>query len=315
MIRRWGSDVCGGMKSSPTAVLSALALLVLGCDPAEPDDAGALGPDGDPAEALDLVESIEDLEALPSDNDAVVARYVDDDKQLHFISREDPQTGAPIIDVAMIASVGTPDDIIPLLDQGATPLELLLHLSPDAQVPEVMETQHRLAAAEAGRSPEVRNMVQFRDGMSVTHDETCDSWGDFIGHMAARFSPYAINTNALLSYDPLSTRHEYLFATTSSSDNVGARVCNPNSYGAAGGCFRDRISAMVYNLGAAGNGSVWTGTLTDCDFLKYWWGKRTADTQYGVTVSDPEYLTAYGWDLCDGATCGPVQTHFGVGFR
>ena len=300
------------MKRNTAAVLGALALSVLGCDPAESAAEEAFGADAEETEPVEAIESLEELEALPSANDAVVARYVDDEKELQFIERKDPETGDPIIDVAMIARAGTSDEIMPLLDDGATPLEILLHLSPDTEVPEVMETQHRIAAVEAGRDPGVRDLVQFRDGMSVTHDDTCDSWGNYLDYMADRYSPYEVNTNALLSYDPLWTRHESLYATTSSGKNVAARVCNPQTYG---GCYLDRVSAQVYNLGAAGNGSVWIGTVTDCGFLKYWWGKRTADTQYGVVMSDPEYNTFYGWKLCDGATCNAVQTYFGVGFR
>ena len=74
--------------------------------------------------------------------------------------------------------------------------------------------------------------------------------------------------------------------------------------------------AHVYQLGAAGSATVWTGHVIDCDFLKYWWGKRTADTQYGVVVDDPEYYSGgAGWLSCDGAVCGPIQARLAVGFR
>lgn len=300
------------MNQYSAVVLGALALSVLGCDPAESAADESFEPDIEETEPAEPIASVEELDGLPSANDAMVAHYVDDEKELQFIERQDPETGEPIIDVAMIGHVGTPNEVMPLLENGVTPLELLLHLSPDAEVPEVMETQHRLAAAEAGRDPAVRDVVQFRDGMSITHDDACDSWANYFTYMTDRYLPYEINTNALLTYDPLPHRHESLFATTSSSKNVAARVCNPQTYS---GCYLDRFSAMIYNLGAAGNGSVWTGSVTDCDFVAYWWGRRTAETQYGVVVDHPEFQSYYGWDLCDGATCGPVQSYYGVGFR
>ena len=107
-------------------------------------------------------------------------------------------------------------------------------------------------------------------------------------------------------------------APNSPSKNVRVRVCNPNSYGSAGGCFKDRFRVNIWAAGNGGGGVVYSGLVYDCHLLKYYWPHRVSGMKYGAWLSDPEVNPGgpTPWSSCDyGHYCTGLYGRVAIGWQ
>ncbi len=294
------------------------------------DDGDVLGhdteaEDDDPSQPAALPDGF-DPAALPELETEIVARVDVGDSEVLFIARE-PLAGEgehPIIDMAQTGAPGAEDLVDDLLEQDATPLEILRHFAPGHDAPEPMQFDHERIAVEQGRtSLDVRALTTFRDGNAVVHDinrcgvPSSTSWFDFVDYVNDIANGGLVHTKPVILNDssPMSSRTIMMGATETSGDNVAVRVCNP-PISHWGGCADDRFQTYVSTWGPAGSGTVWSGKLIDCDLLKYWFGKQVDGQYYAIVVDDAERRFGVHWTHCDyGATCASRQVYMGMAVK
>ncbi len=304
------------MKTLQRSILSVVALQAA-CATGEDTETRSLND-----EFLDQAHF--DARELPVLATEVVARYESGDTTLLFIARQPlgGEEGDVVIDIAEVGPSDAMTFTGALLAEGATPLEVLRQLSPDAPISAALRADHERIVRSQGRdSDEVREASTFRNGWNVTHDEeVCappneSGWFLFVEDMESRTS--VADVEAVILTDSLAWQHRTVTiqAPTDSPNNVPVRVCNPETM-IAGGCAFDRFYAAVFTYGPAGAATVWQDDLRDCDVLKYWWGSRDEDQIYGVQVSDAEEYYA-GWVDCEqnGGLCDGLQAYIGVGLN
>ena len=275
-----------------------------------------------PSEAPDI-----NVEKLPLIETQVIDTVVTESLEVRFLAR-DPLPGegrSPIVTILTLAEDGASDPVETLLNEDATPLEVYYHLKPEGTPSTILIDDHEAATRRTERSPETRSYAQKSQSIVSSNaiDSRCNSTSSFQSY-AQQYTD-STKMESLISLrksDAAIARKFYnaveIWAPTSSSKDVRVRVCNPNSYGSAGGCFKDRFRVNIWAAGAGGGGVVYSGLVQDCHLLKYHWPSRVAGFTYGAWLSDPEVNPGgrTHWSSCDyGRSCTGLHGRVAIGWQ
>lgn len=185
-----------------------------------------------------------------------------------------------------------------IIDQGATTLELFLHLSPDSEPANELIRDHKQATERQGRNSAIQTYSTFRGFESITVEEACQgNESDFFSFLSEVLAPgYAYKIDSIWGSRRVNTVYH---SNQDSSKNVRIRVCNP--FPSQVNCGFDRFSATPFAISSNGSvGTAPTQLVPSCHMFRFFWSGQVNDRDYGVWVQNPQYLPASaGWQTCD----------------